>query len=151
MLSLDTLFFGKSTLDSNGYGVIETTIDKPLFGHISVQEQYIPLYLEGRRRIILDADTSKTGDGIKLSGDGSAVNGFLRNAQEIAPKYYDYKGKAIWQNEPAEFASRFKLYQNELNKELEKLKKEEGVAADESDADGKESRDDSCTPISSTM
>jgi PBP1b-binding outer membrane lipoprotein LpoB len=79
MLNLDTLLLGKSTLDSNGYGVIETAIEKPLFGHINVQDKYIPLYLKAGDEIIVDSDTSKTGDGVKLSGDGSAVNGFLQN------------------------------------------------------------------------
>lgn len=133
MLNLDTLLLGKSTLDSNGFGVIETTIEKPVFGHIYVQDKYIPLYLKAGDEFVLGEDTSKTGDGIKLTGDGSPVNGFLKNTQKMARNHQNYKGKVIWQIEPAEFASSFKLYQNELNKELEKLKKEEGVVAKELD------------------
>jgi thiol-disulfide isomerase/thioredoxin len=131
MLNLDTLLLGKLTLDSSGFGVIETTIENPVFAHVNLQDQYIPLYLKAGDEIVLEADTSKTAGGMKVTGDGSAISGFLQNAQKIARKYQDYKGKVIWQNEPAEFVSSFKLYQNELNNELEKLKKEEGVAAEE--------------------
>lgn len=76
MLNPDTLLLGKATLDSNGFGVIETTIEKPVFGHINVHDQYFPLYLNAGDEIILDADTFKTSDEMKLGGDGSAVNGF---------------------------------------------------------------------------
>ncbi|WP_051663911.1 TlpA family protein disulfide reductase [Dyadobacter crusticola] len=127
MLNLDTLLLGKSTLDSNGFGIIETTIEKPVFGHVYLQDQYIPLYIKAGDEIVLETDTSETGGGIKVTGAGSALSGFIRNTQKIARKYQDYKGKVIWQNEPAGFASSFKLYQNELNKELEKLKNEDGT------------------------
>ncbi|KQS31013.1 hypothetical protein [Dyadobacter sp. Leaf189] len=131
MLNLDTLVLGKSTLDSNGFGVIETKIEKPVFGHVYLQDQYIPLYLKAGDEIVFEADTSTTGDGVKVVGDGAAVSRFIRNTQKIRQKYQNYKGKMIWQNEPAEFVSSFKLYQNELNKELEKLEKEDGITAEE--------------------
>ncbi|MCE7060859.1 TlpA disulfide reductase family protein [Dyadobacter sp. CY343] len=133
MLSLDTLLLGKSTLDSNGFGIIETRIEKPVFGHVNLQDTYIPLYLKAGDEIVLEADASKIGGGIKVTGDGFVISRFLRNIQKVTQNYYNHNAKAIWQIEPAEFASIFKLYQNELYKEAERLEKEEGIAPEELD------------------
>ncbi|MCE6991932.1 TlpA disulfide reductase family protein [Dyadobacter sp. CY323] len=94
MLNGDSILLATSTLDSTGSGIIEFALEKPIFTTIQCADQYYQLYLTPGDELKVEPDTSKTGDGVRYTGDGASVQKYLKATSNLQQKYENVDG--VW-------------------------------------------------------
>ena len=87
MLNGDSILLYTSTLDSTGSGIIEFTLDQPVFTTIQCADQYYPLYLTPGDDLKVEPDTSKKGLGVRFTGDGASIQKYLKVTSDLQQKY----------------------------------------------------------------
>jgi thiol-disulfide isomerase/thioredoxin len=106
ILSLDTTLLATATADTAGRAIIEVALDRPMFASIQGNKQYIQLLLTPGDVIDIEPDTSKTGGGIKYTGDGASAHKYLEKTRDLQQKYEEVNGKAAIHADLKEFIGR---------------------------------------------
>jgi thiol-disulfide isomerase/thioredoxin len=128
ILDLDTILLASTKADTAGKAVFELALNRPVFAVIQGNNQYIQLLLTPGDVIDIEPDTSKTGSGMKFTGDAASVHQYLRKANDLQQKYELVNGKYSIETDLKEFIRRRDGLHKGLDSLLAPLAKDPAVS-----------------------